>query len=151
MGWLTLYTKPNMERYVDQVLHSRDIVTYLPLVCEFSKHRQREEPVPFFPCYLFACVDPLSPSFRLLEWAPGLRRIVGFDGQVVCAPDELIAQVRECAANWNQNGDRGKTSNLAGGSGCESRPVRWRGSKLCSIALCPGPDGFGFSCASLDV
>jgi transcription antitermination factor NusG len=116
MDWMTLYTKPNMERYVEQILQSRGIVTYLPLVYEFSKHRQREEPSPFFPCYIFAQVDPLSSSFQLLQWVPGLRQIVSFGDQIAWAPDELIAQVQECVANWtNKNGGQRKMCDFSQG------------------------------------
>ena len=102
--WLALYTKPRMERHVDEILTGKGMETYLPLTYKYSKHRRRKEPSPFFPCYLFARVDPTSPDFLSLRWTPGLRSIVRFGGKVAQVPDEIVTRVKERLAQLEQAG-----------------------------------------------
>lgn len=102
--WCTLYTKPRMERRVSEVLTGRGMETYLPLIRKYSKHRRRKEPSPFFPCYLFARVDPTSSDFLSLRWTPGLRSIVRFGGKVAQVPDEVIMRIQERLAQLEQAG-----------------------------------------------
>ncbi|TEU10773.1 MAG: hypothetical protein E3J21_25305 [Anaerolineales bacterium] len=102
--WLTLYTKPRMERQVSEILTGRGIETYLPLIYKYSKHRRRKEPSPFFQCYLFARADPNSPAYLSLRWTPGLRSIVRFGGNVARVPDEVITRIKERLAQLEQDG-----------------------------------------------
>jgi transcription elongation factor/antiterminator RfaH len=102
--WLALYTKPRMERQVSEILTGKGMETYLPLIHKYSKHRRRKEPSPFFPCYLFARVDPTSPDYLSLRWTPGLRSIVRFGGKVAQVPDEVITRIKERLARLEQTG-----------------------------------------------
>ncbi|MFB0534660.1 MAG: transcription termination/antitermination protein NusG [Anaerolineae bacterium] len=102
--WCALYTKPRMERQVSSVLTGRGVETYLPLIYKYSKHRRRQEPSPFFPCYLFARVDPTSADFLSLRWTPGLRSIVRFGGKVARVPDEVVTRIKERLAQLEQVG-----------------------------------------------
>ncbi len=102
--WCALYTKPRMERRVSEVLTGQGVETYLPLISKYNKHRRRREPSPFFPCYLFARVDPTSADFLALPWTPGLRHIVRFGGKVAWVPDEVIARIKERLAQLEQTG-----------------------------------------------
>ena len=102
--WLTLYTKPRMERQVSEILTGKGLETYLPLIYKYSKHRRRKEPSPFFPCYLFARVDPISPEYLSLQWTPGLRSIVRFGGKVARVPDEVITRIKERLAQLEKSG-----------------------------------------------
>jgi transcriptional antiterminator RfaH len=94
-----------MERQVSQVLTGRGVETYLPLTYKYSKHRRTKEPSPFFPCYLFARVDPISPEYVSLQWTPGLRSIVRFGEEVARVPDEVITQIKERLAQLEESGD----------------------------------------------
>jgi len=102
--WLALYTKPRMERQVSNVLTGLGVETYLPLIYKYSKHRRRQEPSPFFPCYLFARVDPTSADFLPLRWTPGLRSIVRFGGKVARVPDEVVTRIKERLPQLEQVG-----------------------------------------------
>ncbi|MFB0537885.1 MAG: transcription termination/antitermination protein NusG [Anaerolineae bacterium] len=102
--WLALYTKPRMERQVSNALTGRGVETYLPLVYKYSKHRRRKEPSPFFPCYLFARVDPTSADYLSLRWTPGLRSIVRFGGRVAQVPDEAVTRIKQRLAQLEQAG-----------------------------------------------
>ncbi len=94
-NWLTLYTKPKLERRVCDALQARNVEAYLPVVLQFSTHLRQREHVPFFPCYLFAQVDPESTAYAELAWTPGLRRVVRFDGRPAWLPAAVIAGLRE--------------------------------------------------------
>jgi transcription antitermination factor NusG len=102
LRWLTLYTKPRLERQVSEVLTARGVETLLPIVHEYSEHRRRPEPSPFFPCYLFGRVEPTSPAYLFLNWTPGLRGIVSFDGKVAWVPDKVISQIAVRVAQWER-------------------------------------------------
>ena len=102
--WLALYTKPRMERHVSEILTGKGMETYLPLTYKYSKHRRRKEPSPFFPCYLFARIDPTSPDFLSLRWTPGLRSIVRFGGKVAYVPDTVVTRIKERLAQLEQAG-----------------------------------------------
>jgi transcriptional antiterminator RfaH len=102
--WVTLYTKPRMEHQVAEALLGRGVETYLPLTYEYSKHRRRKEPTPFFPCYLFAQIEPASPELMALPWTPGLRCLVRFGGRPAWMPDQVIQRIREHVIRLERSG-----------------------------------------------
>ena len=89
-NWYALYTKPHKEHHVSSFLESRGLETYLPTVRVRKNGRRKSE--PFFSCYLFARFDP-SHSFPKIRWTPGLRRILGFGGQLAPVSDEVISSI----------------------------------------------------------
>jgi transcriptional antiterminator RfaH len=103
--WYTLHTKPNCEYHVAAALQRRKIETYLP---EFKspKATQKEKERPFFPCYLFMNVDLEAASFSQLQWIPGLRRIIAFDGRPAPMPQKVIDLIRGKLDELKANGDR---------------------------------------------
>ena len=107
--WLTLCTKPKMEHHVNNVLLSRGIGAYLPLLQQFSAHRRRLEPVPLFSCYLFAAVDPNSSDFISLPWVPGLRYVVRFDEHPAWVSDQVIQQIQDRLSRLERNGGLGQS------------------------------------------
>jgi transcriptional antiterminator RfaH len=107
--WLTLCTKPKMERQVINLLQSRGIEGYLPLLQQFSAHRRRLEPVPFFPCYLFATVDPNSTDLVSVSWLPGLRYVVRFDDRPAWVSDQVIQEVRNQLTRRERSGGAGQS------------------------------------------
>ena len=96
--WYALYTKPRKELRVSETLRGEGIETYLPLY-EPRRGRQRHKgPRPLFACYLFAKVDLSSRDVSSLQWTPGLRRIVGFDGEPAIIQDGIVSGIKECLA-----------------------------------------------------
>ncbi len=92
--WYTLHTKPNAEYQVVAVLQQRGVQTYLPEI-EFPKTRKRQKKrKPFFPCYCFFKLDFEVAGLSNLQWTPGLRRIVAFDGQPAPLANELVDLIR---------------------------------------------------------
>jgi transcription elongation factor/antiterminator RfaH len=93
--WYALYTKPKMERQVSTLLDKKGIQTYLPLVEVPDKKRPGWVKQPFFPCYLFAQADLDVVGRGALAWTPGLRRLVGFDGEPAIVGDDIIAVLQK--------------------------------------------------------
>lgn len=91
--WYTLYTKPNAEYQVASALQQRGIHTYLPEM-KFTKPQQGRKKKPFFPCYLFIKVDFEAIGLSVVQWTPGLRRIVAFGDQPLPLPDTVIQLIR---------------------------------------------------------
>ena len=77
------------------VLQSRGLEAYLPTVR--VRRNARTKIKPFFSCYLFARFDPVD-VFPAMCWTPGLRRVVGFDGQLAVVPDQIISSIRRHVA-----------------------------------------------------
>ena len=102
--WLTLHTKPHKEMQVSELLTAKGVEVYLPTVHKYVVRRRRKETTPFFPCYLFARIDPNSHQYLSLPWTPGLRSIVKFGGEVAWAPDEIITRIREKLPHLEQSG-----------------------------------------------
>ncbi len=91
--WYTLYTKPSAEYQVAESLRRRGVETYLPET-ETPKARRGRDRKPFFPCYVFIKVDFERVGLSRVQWTPGLRRIVAFDGQPAPLPDDVIDIIR---------------------------------------------------------
>jgi len=90
--WLALYTKPYKERQVRDLLRAQDIDVYLPEITVQQKSGTKRK--PFFPCYLFARVDPRSPTLTDVRWTPGLRCIVRSGHRPVPVPDAVVEHIR---------------------------------------------------------
>ncbi|HID86234.1 MAG TPA: hypothetical protein EYP55_02520 [Anaerolineae bacterium] len=93
--WYALYTKPRKERQVSDILASKGIETYLPLVRVRKRGRRGEVEQPFFPCYLFARVDLALQGLSSVRWTPGLRKVVSFGGEPAAIPDAMVALIRK--------------------------------------------------------
>jgi transcriptional antiterminator RfaH len=95
-NWLALYSKPKMERRVADFLAKKGVETYLPAILQYSSHTRREESAPFFPCYLFARILPQTSDFVSLQYTPGLRSVVRFDGRLAWVPEAVITDMQVC-------------------------------------------------------
>jgi transcriptional antiterminator RfaH len=91
--WYTLFTKPNAEYRVAAALEKQGLHTYLPEV-ESSKAHHGRVKRPFFPSYLFAKLDSEGLGLLQVQWTPGLRRVVAFDGRPVSLADEVIELIQ---------------------------------------------------------
>ena len=89
-AWYTLYTKPNAEAQVARTLMARAFTVLLPLL----PSRQSERLQPLFPCYLFVRCDLAEVGIDNLQWIPGLRRILYFDGRPARVPDAAIEVIQ---------------------------------------------------------
>ena len=91
--WLLLYTKPYKERQVRDLLEAQDIQVYLPEVTVQRKTGTKKK--PFFPCYLFARMDPNDGALTDVRWTPGLRYIVRAGHRPVHVPGPVVEHIRQ--------------------------------------------------------
>lgn len=92
--WHLIYTKARSEVLVQEQLENRDVENYLPLLALDRGYRRGVRYEPFFPHYIFVCVDLQSNEANGLPWLPGVRCIVHFDERPAVVPDEMIAMLR---------------------------------------------------------
>ena len=57
---------------------------------------------PYFPGYLFACINLVEHGSNAISWIPGSHRLVEFGGQPAIVPDELLTQLQETIATQNE-------------------------------------------------
>jgi len=94
--WYALHTKPRKEYQVRDLLESRGMETYLPVLkvtCKGHLRKRREK--PFFARYLFARMDLTSVPLSSVNWAPGVTRVVSFGGQPAVVQDEILQWLKD--------------------------------------------------------
>ena len=92
-AWYALYTKPNAEAQVARALDARGFQFFLPLLPPAGPQGR---PQPLFPSYLFVRCDLSEVNVDLLQFLPGLRRIVAFAGKpAVISQDAIDMMTRE--------------------------------------------------------
>ena len=101
--WYTLHTKPNADYQVATTMRQRGIEIFFPEISSPTR-RQEQRMRPFFSCYLFIRVDLCRVGVSLLQWTPGLRRLVAFDGHPVPLPDAVIDLIKRKLEDLNAAG-----------------------------------------------
>ncbi len=76
LNWYALNSKPHSERFVYDGLAARGIEAYLPVWQPSRRSARPVAPRPFFPSYLFAHVDLDVVGLSVLQYLPGVRRLV---------------------------------------------------------------------------
>ncbi len=89
--WYALHSKPNMENMLWNQLLVRKVETFFPRITVKPVNPRSRTVVPYFPGYLFACLDLEKVSLSKIAWIPGMQRIVSFDGEPAWVPEHLIA------------------------------------------------------------
>lgn len=90
--WFALHTRPYSERTVAVRLERHDIETYVP-VTESKSDRSDARPVPFFPGYMFICVDMDKANPSHWRFTPGVRYLVKYGQEPVTVDEELIETI----------------------------------------------------------
>ena len=89
--WYAVHTKPHKERAVEELLLSRGIGAYLPVLRERKRGPRGEAAErPFFSCYLFAQMNLDTVALSSVNWAPGVNRVVSFGGQPAVVPEDVL-------------------------------------------------------------
>jgi len=97
--WFALYTCANHEKRVATHLEARKVDYFLPLYSSVRRWKDRRVrlDMPLFPGYLFVRIA-LSARLRVLE-APGVVRLIGFNGQPYPLPKQEIESLRAGVLN----------------------------------------------------
>jgi transcription antitermination factor NusG len=88
--WFAAYTCANHEKRVAALLHVRAVEHFLPLYSSLRRWKDRRVrlELPLFPGYIFVRLAR-SERLQVLE-APGIVRLVGFNGQPYALPDREV-------------------------------------------------------------
>ncbi len=101
-SWHVLFTKPQREYQVSEILTEKGIETYVPTVLKRVRGRTVER--PFFPRYIFIRVDFDEIGLSEVQWTPGLTRIVGFSDKPAVVPELIITRLKEQLQELNEKG-----------------------------------------------
>lgn len=94
--WYVIYTKPKSEHKVALWLSQRGIESYLPeLKISASSSIASVTKEILFPCYIFVKFSLEDESLSSLQWIPGARKIISFDGKPAMIPDDMINEIRK--------------------------------------------------------
>jgi transcriptional antiterminator RfaH len=93
--WFVVQTKSKQEDRSLFHLRNKDIEVYLPKLEVMTFHARRRSMIrkPFFPCYLFVCIDP-ETNLDTVRWTQGVVRILFNSIQPVPLGDKVIEDIR---------------------------------------------------------
>jgi transcriptional antiterminator RfaH len=94
--WYLVHTKPLAERSAQVNLERQGYATYLPLLLQLERWRQRwtERIVALFPRYLFLRLAVGQQSLRPVHSTVGVSNIVRFGTRCATVRDEVVEQLR---------------------------------------------------------
>lgn len=93
--WYTLRSKPHREQTVFDYLSSQQIDAYLPMVKVNPVNPRARKWRPYFPGYMFVHADLDVVGANTLNYAPGVHRLVSFDGEPAVVPPLMIDQLQK--------------------------------------------------------
>jgi transcription elongation factor/antiterminator RfaH len=93
--WYVVHSKPQKEALLCEQLNSRRIETYYPRIRVKPINPRAHKIKPYFPGYLFICVDLNKEITSSLRWMPGAMDLVCFGDEPAVVPDELIQKIKQ--------------------------------------------------------
>ena len=92
--WVVVRTKPRQEKTAAHHLAQRAVAPYCPLFLQPPWHlRAPRGPVPLFPGYIFASLDP-AEQMSAVRYCPGVLAPVTFGGELATVDQGLIDAIR---------------------------------------------------------
>lgn len=94
--WFAIQTKPRAEEKTLGFLSSKCIPTFMPRLLVHRRHRSRKWKAlePLFPGYLFARFCPEAQTIDRVRWTPGVREILGVEGEPIPVPEEAVLHLQ---------------------------------------------------------
>ncbi len=94
--WYVVHTKPRQEMLAQTHLHRQAFRTYLPLIAQTRRRRDRRVEVilPLFPRYLFIQVNLREQCTAAVRSTLGVTAMVRFGDQLLPVPDSVIAYLQ---------------------------------------------------------
>lgn len=102
--WYVLSVKPKKENAVIEMLITRSVQYYYPIVWVQRYQNRKPKQNPYFSGYIFVNVDPAGQQAADLRWTPGVRSFITYGGELVDVPDNIIHTIRQQVAEINANG-----------------------------------------------
>jgi transcriptional antiterminator RfaH len=93
--WFAIHCKPRKEDVVTIQLELRNIEVYYPRIIIRKKDRTAVLTKPYFPGYLFICVDQENVNWSKIKWVPFTLGVVGYGREPIPIPDSFISQLRD--------------------------------------------------------
>lgn len=94
LNWHVVHVKPHKERQVMFHLRQHQVENYLPLIHVNPVNPRAAKVRPLFPCYIFVKFDPEATGLGVLQWTPGVRRLLEFGGQLAVIPDSALIEIQ---------------------------------------------------------
>ena len=102
--WYALHSKPLKEAFLWQQLRLHEIESYYPCLRVQPVNPRARRVRPYFPGYVFGCMDLEHVSLSTLQWLPGSVGIVSFGGMPAPVPEHLISAIRRRVDEINAAG-----------------------------------------------
>jgi len=101
--WYVVYTQPQKELQVASLLEDRQKLTvYLPEV--YQKYRSKLQLRPLFPRYLFVQINLEKMELGVINFTPGVMKIVSSDDIPLPLRNNVIEAIRQEVERLNESG-----------------------------------------------
>jgi transcriptional antiterminator RfaH len=97
--WYALHVKPHKEPAVAGLLEAKGYEVYYPVLHVKPVNPRSRKERPFFPGYLFVCLELSESGLSILRWTEGTHGLVEFGGEPASVPDNLIEELKERLAD----------------------------------------------------
>lgn len=96
-GWYVIRTKPLKESLAQQNLFQQGYETFLPLILETRKRRQKviKLAAPLFPGYLFVSIDTAAQNTGPIRSTLGVIGMLRFGDRMPTVPEPVIANLKQ--------------------------------------------------------
>ena len=94
-NWYVLRSKPCKELFLAGELLARNLEAYCPVLHVKPVNPRARKIKPYFPGYLFICMDLQSANLSSISWMPGAIGPVCMGDELASVPDELVRMVRK--------------------------------------------------------
>jgi transcriptional antiterminator RfaH len=89
--WCVVYTKPQRENLAEMSLQQRGFETFFPKLLLPNSAKRTRRIVAMFPNYVFIRLNDQSYDYSRVNWCPGIKRLVSFDGIPAIIANSTIA------------------------------------------------------------
>lgn len=95
--WYVINTKPRSEQIVCRQLETKDLEFFFPKMVVTKKRRTTKAAVlePVFPGYVFVRMIANPDAWSGLNWTPGVKKVLDFNGAPSAVPDGLIDALKK--------------------------------------------------------
>ena len=93
--WYAIQSKTRKEELLCEQLSLREIETFFPRIRVKPVNPRARKIKPYFPGYVFGCVDLANVGKSVLDWIPGAIGVVNFGGEPVPVPDHFINSLQQ--------------------------------------------------------